>query len=94
MLLIVCIALALLAVLSQLAPAPERLGLSRLSPDRVRLMEPGVQEQARHPMSVSWSLPFSQQFEWPRDVERQWHFKLDPRESRDDQLALFIPNAG
>ena len=94
MLLIVCIALALLAVLSQLAPAPERLGLSRLSTDRVRLMEPGVQEQARHPMSVSWSLPFSQQFEWPRDVERQWHFKLDPRESRDDQLALFIPNAG
>lgn len=102
--LVAAVTLALL-----LAFSPTVRGLRVVTPDRIVVMEPGEQHQARHPASANWALGFADQFRFAaetarqraahvaaRDVspdERQWHFQLRDAEVADGDLAVFIPNA-
>lgn len=88
---------------------PRFAGLNLVTTDRIIVMEPGEQHQARHPASANWALEFSDQFRFAsetvkqravqvsaRDVspeERQWHFQLSNAEAARGDLALLLPNA-
>lgn len=103
------VAAATLLAIATFAPDPAATGLTAVAPDRILVMEPGEQHQARHPASANWALEFPNQFRFDaetanqraahvgtRDVsaqERQWHFSLTDQEARRPDLALFIPNA-
>ena len=92
-----------------LAFAPTVRGLRLVTPDRIVVMEPGEQHQARHPASANWALGFPDQFQFAaetarqraahvsaRDVspdERQWHFQLTDAEAAAGNQAIFLPNA-
>ena len=102
--LVAAVTLALL-----LAFAPTVRGLRLVTPDRIVVMEPGEQHQARHPASANWALGFPDQFQFAaetarqraayvsaRDVspdERQWHFQLTDAEAAAGNQAIFLPNA-
>lgn len=102
--LVAAVTLTLLA-----AFAPTVQGLRLVTPDRILVMEPGEQHQARHPASANWALEFPDQFQFAaetvrqraahvsaRDVspeERQWHFQLTDAEAATGNLAIFLPNA-
>ena len=47
-----------------LAFAPTVRGLRLVTPDRIVVMEPGEQHQARHPASANWALGFPDQFQF------------------------------
>ena len=101
------VALAALALV--LVATPGLTGLKQIAPDRILVMEPGEQHQARHPASVGWALDFADQFAFTAETsrqrtghggargvspeERQWHFRLNEAEVASDNLAVFIPNA-
>lgn len=101
------IAAATLTLLLAFAPPVHDLRL--VKPDRIVVMEPGEQHQARHPASANWALEFPDQFRFAtetarqraahvhaRDVspeERQWHFQLTEGEVAAGDLAIFVPNA-
>ena len=102
-------AAAALAILIASAPDPASSGLVPVAMERISIMAPGEQHQARNPASASWSLGFADQFRFGAETERQraaiadrqvagteerqWHFNLTAPESRGRPLALFIPNA-
>lgn len=103
------VALATLAALLLFAPDPAAQGVHAVTADRITLMAPGEQHQARHPASANWSLGFADQFRFARETaqqraahvgemtispeERQWHFSLTDSEAANPDLAVFIANA-
>lgn len=103
------VALVTLAALLLFAPDPAAHGLHAVSADRIMVMEPGVQHQARHPASANWALEFADQFRFAQETarqraarvgemtispeERQWHFNLSDKEAASGDVALFIANA-
>ena len=103
------VALATLATLLLFAPDPAAHGVNAVTADRIMLMAPGEQHQARHPASANWALGFADQFRFARETarqraahvgemtispeERQWHFSLTEGEATNSDLALFIANA-
>ena len=105
----VLVAAVTLLAFARFAPDPAAFGLAAIAPDRILVMEPGEQHQARHPASANWALEFPDQFRFDaetanqraahvgtRDVsaaERQWHFNLTDQEAARPDLALFIPHA-
>lgn len=102
-------AVAALAIVIVFSFAPAASGLVPVAFDRIQVMAPGEQHQARHPSSSNWSLGFAEQFRFDVETarqrkagvdsqrgspaERQWHFNLTAQESRGEPLALFIANA-
>lgn len=105
----ILLGLAAAAVLAALAASPVATGLTPVAPQRIVLMEPGEQLQARHPSAAVWTLGFGDQFGFRSQAqrqrakglgsakispdERQWHIELTPAESAGPPLALFIANA-
>ena len=105
----VLLGLLFVAVLAALGPDPAAAGLTPVAPQRIVVMEPGEQHQARHPSAAEWTLGFADQFRFRGEVqrqrakglgsakvspdERQWHFELTPAESTGAPQALFIANA-
>ena len=103
------IGLLSLAIVAAFAPGPSGSGLKPVAAERIRLMEPGDQHQARNPASANWSVGFTDQFRFNGETarhraegtgnmrvslaERQWHFTLTAPESGAAPLALYIANA-
>ena len=84
-------AVAALAIVIVFSFAPAASGLVPVAIDRIQVMAPGEQHQARHPSSSNWSLGFAEQFRFDVETarqrkagvgsqrgspaERQWQFK-------------------
>lgn len=68
--------------------------LTRIAPDRIWVLDPGMQNQARRVEAAPHRVPLTGQFGWDSGAARQFHLRLKAGEAGNGDLAVLAPIVG